>query len=82
MIHEITEKERGREMSVSSYRKYVNHLLFKLLKDDQKLTSMASNDLNNALKILLIVLNQHMSESFSDQSLWLQELNAAYCHVW
>jgi len=32
-------------MSVSSYRKYVNHLLFKSLKDDKKLTSMASNDL-------------------------------------
>lgn len=57
MIHEITEKERGREMSVSSYRKYVNHVLFKLLKDDQKLSSMASNDLNNVLKNLLIVLN-------------------------
>lgn len=68
-------------MSVSSYRKYVNHLLFKSLKDDKKLTSMASNDLM-LLKKLLVVLNQCMSESFSDQSLWLLELNAAYCHVW
>ena len=53
MIHEITEKERDLEMSVSSYRKYVSHFLFKSFKDYKKLTSMASNDKQCFLKIYL-----------------------------
>ena len=58
MIHEITEKERGQKMSVSSYRKYVNHLLFKSLKDDKKTYFYGFQWLKRCFKKkLLVVLN-------------------------
>lgn len=54
IMSEITEKERDTEEQCNAIENMsIQHLLFKWVKDDQKLTSLAFNDLNNASFIYL-----------------------------
>lgn len=53
-MSEIIEKERDTEEQCNAIENMsIQHLLFKWVKDDQKLTSLAFNDLNNASFIYL-----------------------------